>query len=109
MKIRDAVYLFQDGKLCRGLLGSVVRTRYNDVLVQTVYEGQTIQKWFKRHGSTRCRRDWGALSAYLTETPTPFAWYTCVSERDLKRLLGELFTHYHQIASKNSFSQSKKG
>lgn len=105
----DAVYLFQDGKLCRGLLGSVVRTHYDDVLVQTVYEGQTIQKWFKPYGSTRRRRDWGALSAYLTETPTPFTWYTCVSERGLKRQLGERFTHYHQIAFENSFAQMKKG
>ena len=104
----DNVYLFEDGKLCRGLLGHVVKTRYRDILVQCTYNGETVLKWFKPYGNTRSYRDYKIVAAYLTEHPCWFTWYTCISERDLKRQLGTSFNHYHQLAFQNSVAHLKK-
>jgi len=108
LKRSEKVYLFEDGKLCRSLIGSVVKTRYKDALVQLTYNGEVIQKWFKPYGSTRRYRTNGTLAAYLAPATEWFSWYTCVSERKLKRQLGDSFNHYDMIAFKNSVAHLTK-
>jgi len=53
MKVGDPIYVYQDGKVCRGALATVVALRAQGIKASFVSDGENITIWFRRRRRQR--------------------------------------------------------
>ncbi len=102
LKRGDDVYLLQDGKICRAVIGTVVRTKHRRVLVKFTYYGDTIQGWMKPYEySTKDGREFNRLGGWVTHDSW-CPWFRAMSKRAFCHGLGDSVNHYLDLATENT-------